>query len=161
MEGDAEALAAYVDARRTALFRSAFLLCGDRDEAEDLVQSTLVKVVQHWRRLQRVDHLDAYTRKILVNAFIASRRRLWRRERAFAEVPDGAAAAGDPDVGIAVRAALARLNPRQRAVLVLRYWEDLSVEETAHLLGMRRNTVKSHAARGLAVLRADIREVPA
>ncbi|GGS88980.1 SigE family RNA polymerase sigma factor [Streptomyces chromofuscus] len=153
-----DALRAFVEGRRTALFRSAYLLCGDRDEAEDLVQTTLVKVVLGGRRLGRLDNLEAYARKTLVNTFIAARRRFWRREHAYGELPDRASPTADADTGLMVRAALARLTPKQRAVLVLRYWEDLSVEATAELLGMRVNTVKSHAARGLAALRAEMRE---
>ncbi|MYY02082.1 MULTISPECIES: SigE family RNA polymerase sigma factor [unclassified Streptomyces] len=152
------ALHAFVESRRTALFRSAFLLCGDRHEAEDLVQTALVKVVLGARRHGRLDNIEAYARKTLVNTFIAARRRFWRREQAYGELPDRAAQAPDTDTGLAVRAALARLTPRQRAVLVLRYWEDLSVEATAEMLGMRENTVKSHAARGLAALRAEMAE---
>ncbi|THA70327.1 SigE family RNA polymerase sigma factor [Streptomyces sp. A0958] len=155
---DHAALHAFVESRRTALFRSAFLLCGDRHEAEDLVQTTLVKVVLGGRRHGRLDNIEAYARKTLVNTFIAARRRFWRREQAYGELPDRAAQAPDTDTGLAVRAALARLTPRQRAVLVLRYWEDLSVEATAEMLGMRENTVKSHAARGLAALRAEMAE---
>ncbi|MEU3224280.1 SigE family RNA polymerase sigma factor [Streptomyces sp. NPDC006976] len=155
---DHAALHAFVESRRTALFRSAFLLCGDRHEAEDLVQTTLVKVVLGARRHGRLDNIEAYARKTLVNTFIAARRRFWRREQAYGELPDRAAQAPDTDTGLAVRAALARLTPRQRAVLVLRYWEDLSVEATAEMLGMRENTVKSHAARGLAALRAEMAE---
>ncbi|WLQ36225.1 SigE family RNA polymerase sigma factor [Streptomyces castrisilvae] len=155
---DHAALHAFVEGRRTALFRSAFLLCGDRHEAEDLVQTTLVKVVLGARRHGRLDNIEAYARRTLVNTFIAARRRFWRREQAYGELPDRAAQAPDTDTGLAVRAALARLTPRQRAVLVLRYWEDLSVEATAEVLGMRENTVKSHAARGLAALRAEMAE---
>lgn len=155
---DHAALHAFVESRRTALFRSAFLLCGDRHEAEDLVQTTLVKVVLGARRHGRLDNIEAYARRTLVNTFIAARRRFWRREQAYGELPDRAAQAPDTDTGLAVRAALARLTPRQRAVLVLRYWEDLSVEATAEVLGMRENTVKSHAARGLAALRAEMAE---
>ncbi|MFH8613867.1 SigE family RNA polymerase sigma factor [Streptomyces sp. NPDC017979] len=153
------ALREFVDGRRHALFRSAYLLCGDRDEADDLVQATLVKVVLGGRRKARLDNIEAYARKTLVNTFIASRRRFWRRERAFGELPDRQPApAPDTDTGLMVRAALRRLTPRQRAVVVLRYWEDLSVAETAGLLGMRENTVKSHALRGLAALRVELRE---
>lgn len=155
---DHAALHAFVESRRTALFRSAFLLCGDRHEAEDLVQTALVKVVLGARRHGRLDNIEAYARKTLVNTFIAARRRFWRREQAYGELPERAAQAPDTDTGLAVRAALARLTPRQRAVLVLRYWEDLSVEATAEMLGMRENTVKSHAARGLAALRAEMAE---
>ncbi|GAA3476520.1 MULTISPECIES: SigE family RNA polymerase sigma factor [Streptomyces] len=155
---DEAALHAFVEGRRTALFRSAYLLCGDRHEAEDLVQSTLVKVVLGGRRHGRLDNIEAYARKTLVNTFIAARRRFWRREQAYGELPDRAGQSPDTDTGLAVRAALARLSAKQRAVLVLRYWEDLSVEATADMLGMRENTVKSHAARGLAALRAEMVE---
>ncbi|WP_406515200.1 SigE family RNA polymerase sigma factor [Streptomyces sp. NBC_00873] len=155
---DDAALHAFVEGRRTALFRSAYLLCGDRHEAEDLVQSTLVKVVLGGRRHGRLDNIEAYARKTLVNTFIAARRRFWRREQAYGELPDRAGRSPDTDTGLAVRAALARLSAKQRAVLVLRYWEDLSVEATADMLGMRESTVKSHAARGLAALRADMVE---
>ncbi|MGW4231979.1 SigE family RNA polymerase sigma factor [Streptomyces sp. NPDC004980] len=155
---DDAALYAFVEDRRTALYRSAYLLCGDRHEAEDLVQTTLVKVVLGGRRHGRLDNIEAYARKTLVNTFIAGRRRFWRREQAYGELPDHAVAPADTDTGLMVRAALARLTARQRAVLVLRYWDDLSVEATAELLGMRENTVKSHTARGLAALRAEMAE---
>ncbi|MFI6641322.1 SigE family RNA polymerase sigma factor [Streptomyces sp. NPDC050504] len=155
---DESALHAFVEGRRGALYRSAYLLCGDRDEAEDLVQTALVKVVLGGRRLGRIENLEAYARGALVKTFIASRRRFWRREQAYGEVPDRAEESTDADTGIAVRAALAGLNATQRAVLVLRYWEDLSIADTAALLGIRENTVKSHAARGLAALRAEVRE---
>ncbi|ORT60897.1 SigE family RNA polymerase sigma factor [Streptomyces sp. CB03238] len=155
---DDAALRAFVEDRRTALFRSAYLLCGDRHEAEDLVQTTLVKVVLGRRRHGRLDSIEAYARKTLVNTYIAARRRFWRREQAYGEVPDRMGDSPDTDTGLMVRAALATLTARQRAVLVLRYWEDLSVEATAALLGMRENTVKSHTARGLAALRAVMTE---
>ncbi|MFF0450502.1 SigE family RNA polymerase sigma factor [Streptomyces sp. NPDC004609] len=155
---DDAALRQFVEARRTALLRSAFLLCGDRDEADDLVQTTLVKVVLGGRRHVRLDNIEAYARKTLINTFIASRRRFWRREHAYGALPEVPEQVSDHDTGVVVRAALGRLNAKQRAVVVLRYWEDLSVAETARLLGMRENTVKSHTSRGLAVLRAEVRE---
>ncbi|PBC79313.1 RNA polymerase sigma-70 factor (sigma-E family) [Streptomyces sp. TLI_235] len=158
-----QALHDYVVARRTALFRSAILLCGDRDEADDLVQSTLLKVILGWRRLDRIESVDGYARKTLVNTFIASRRRFWRREQAFGDLPESPGPMHDADTAVAVRAALAALRPKQRAVLVLRYWEDLSVADTADLLGMPESTVRSHTARGLAALRGlvppDVREL--
>ncbi|MFJ9737544.1 SigE family RNA polymerase sigma factor [Streptomyces sp. NPDC101166] len=156
--GAEAALHAFVEGRRSELFRSAYLLCGNRDEAEDLVQTALVKVVLGARRHGRLDNLDAYARKTLVNTFIAGRRRFWRREQPYGEVPDVPDRQTDSDTGLMVRAALGRLAPRQRAVLVLRYWEDLSVAATAELLGMRESTVKSHTARGLAALKAVVRE---
>lgn len=158
MRGADAALHAFVEGRRTALFRSAYLLCGNRDEAEDLVQTTLVKVVLGGRRYGRLDNLEAYARQTLINTFIAGRRRFWRREHAYGELPETAAAPADNDTGLMVRAALAKLAPKQRAVLVLRYWEDLSVNDTADLLGMRVSTVKSHTARGIAAMRAAVRE---
>jgi RNA polymerase sigma factor (sigma-70 family) len=153
--GAETALHAFVDGRRTALFRSAYLLCGNRDEAEDLVQTALVKVVLGARRHGRLDNLEAYARSALINTFIAGRRRFWRREQAYGEVPDAPGESADNDTGLMVRAAL---TPKQRAVLVLRYWEDLSVAATAELLDMRESTVKSHAARGLAAMKAVVRE---
>ncbi|MDI2128067.1 SigE family RNA polymerase sigma factor [Yinghuangia seranimata] len=154
MAGHDDALREFIIARRGPLLRSAFLLCGDVHEAEDLVQSTLVKVVLAGRRLDRIDNIEAYTRRTLMSVFISSRRRLWRREHPHAAPPDTQAApGGDPELGLAVRAALTRVPARQRAVLVLRYWEDLSVEETAHILGVSPGTVKSQSARGLAALR--------
>ncbi|AUG77773.1 RNA polymerase [Kitasatospora sp. MMS16-BH015] len=153
MERDEGEIQAFVAARQQALYRSAYLLCGDRHEAEDLVQATLVKVILGWRRLKGLDNVDAYARRTMVNTFISSRRRFWRREQAFAEVPEVVAAEHDAVVGFAVRAALAALPVKQRAVLVLRYWEDLSVATTADLLKMPESTVRSHAARGIATLR--------
>lgn len=159
MRRGAEAtLHAFVEGRRTALFRSAYLLCGNRDEAEDLVQTTLVKVVLGARRHGRLENIEAYARKTLVNTFISARRRFWRREQAYGEMPDMPERVVDSDTGLMVRAALAGLAPKQRAVLVLRYWDDLSVAATAELLGMRESTVKSHTARGLAALKAAVRE---
>ncbi|HSA49128.1 MAG TPA: SigE family RNA polymerase sigma factor [Yinghuangia sp.] len=155
LAGDDEALREFIALRRGPLLRSAFLLCGDVHEAEDLVQSTLVKVVMAGRRLDRIDNIEAYTRRTLMSVFISSRRRLWRREHPHAAPPDHPAAVyGDIDMGLAVRTALAEVPPRQRAVLVLRYWEDLSVEETAQILGVSTGTVKSQSARGLATLRS-------
>ncbi|NUU25436.1 MAG: SigE family RNA polymerase sigma factor, partial [Streptomycetaceae bacterium] len=155
MAGHDEALREFIAARRGPLLRSAFLLCGDVHEAEDLVQSTLVKVVLAGRRLDRIDNIEAYTRRTLMSVFISSRRRLWRREHPHATPPETPAVSdGDLDMGLAVRTALADVPPRQRAVLVLRYWEDLSVEETAHILGVSTGTVKSQSARGLATLRS-------
>ncbi|MFF3885253.1 SigE family RNA polymerase sigma factor [Streptomyces sp. NPDC001914] len=157
--GEEAALHAFVECRRSALFRSAYLLCGNRDEAEDLVQTTLVKVVLGARRHGgRLESLEAYARKTLVNTFISARRRFWRREHAYGDVPDVAGRSVDSDTGLMVRAALAELTPKQRAVLVLRYWEDLSVAATAQVLDMRESTVKSHTARGLAALKAAVRE---
>ena len=151
---DESELAEYIAGRHSMLRRSAYLLCGDVHQADDLVQSTLVKVVLARRRLQRIDSLDAYTRRTLHSTFISSRRRLWRREYPHADLPDSAVPDPDVDLGLAVREALQLLPSRQRAVVVLRFWEDLSVQATADVLGIGEGTVKSHTSRAMATLRA-------
>ncbi|MER5863082.1 SigE family RNA polymerase sigma factor [Kitasatospora sp. NPDC002040] len=157
MAPDPRELDAYIAGRHHRLLRSAYLLCGDPHEADDLVQSTLVKVILARRRIDRIDSLDAYTRRTLYSTFISSRRRLWRREQPYGELPDRAGgAAGDIELGVLVRAALRQLPARQRAVLVLRFWEDLGVAETAQVLGIGQGTVKSHTARALASLRSTL-----
>ncbi|SDT25936.1 SigE family RNA polymerase sigma factor [Jiangella sp. DSM 45060] len=147
----------FVTARRRALLRTAFLLTGDWHAAEDLVQEALTKLYVSWRRLYRGDDLLAYARRVLVNAHIDGTRRPWRREHAVDVVPDFAAAdpadAGDPYTRERLLAALAVVPPRQRATLVLRFWEDLSVEQVADLLDCSTGNVKSQTARGLDRLR--------
>ncbi|MBS2540155.1 SigE family RNA polymerase sigma factor [Catenulispora sp. NF23] len=149
----------FVQGRYLALRRTAYLLCGDWHRAEDLVQGTLVKVVVVARR-HRVDSLDAYSRQVLLRLFLDENRRLWRRrERLWAEpleVVDGTA--GDSDVKLTVLSALRGLPPRQRAAVVLRYWEDRSVEETAALLDISPGTVKSQCSRALAALRTVLQD---
>ena len=143
-----------VAAKGGALRRTAYLMCGDWHLAEDLVQTVFVKVHLHWRRIRRQDSFDAYLRTTLFHAYLDTRRAKWRRETPAEYVPDLAApGTGPSDDRDVLVAALRRIPPRQRAVLVLRYWEDLSVEETAGLLGCAAGTVKSQAAKGLAALR--------
>lgn len=143
-----------VAAKGGALRRTAYLMCGDWHLAEDLVQNVFVKVHLHWRRLKRQDSIDGYLRTTLFRTFIDSRRLKWRRESPAEHLPDLAApGTGPSDDRDLLVAALRRIPPRQRAVLVLRYWEDLSVEETAGLMGCAAGTVKSQAAKGLAALR--------
>ncbi len=144
----------FVATRWNALVRTAYLLTGDYQEAEDLVQTTLAKLYPQWRRIN-ADTAVRYARRALVNN---NRSRL-RRHRVIhlltpflPETPAPARAEQDRDVLVT---ALAALPERQRAVVVLRYWEDLSVEETAHELGCSPGTVKSQASRALAKLRAD------
>lgn len=160
MAQDDTKLYEFIHGRRQRLFRSAFLLCGDRHEADDLVQSTLLKVVMAWRRLERIDNVEAYARRTLLSVFISSQRRMWRREAPFGELPERPTPTDDPSgIGAEVLTALATLPIKQRAVLVLRYWEDLSVEATAEALGLRPGTVRSHASRGIATLRTAMSEV--
>jgi RNA polymerase sigma-70 factor (sigma-E family) len=136
------------------LRRTAYLLCGDWHTADDLVSTALVKLLKHWRRVSTMDNIDAYARRVLLRAWLDERRRPWRREHSHAQVPESAARGGS-DVAdrMAVLALLAELPARRRAVLVLRYFCDLSVEETAEALGCTAGTVKSQTARGLDTLR--------
>ncbi|HVX42506.1 MAG TPA: SigE family RNA polymerase sigma factor [Mycobacteriales bacterium] len=143
----------YVSARALALRRTAYLLSGDWHAAEDLTQATLTKLYLAWRKIDRAGSVDAYARRTLVRTFLDSRRRLWSRERPHADVPEQPAPTDLADDRIVLWHALDRLPANQRAVIVLRYWEDLSVAETAVALNMSEGTVKSSASRGLAALR--------
>ena len=141
------------------LLGTAWLLCGDRDEAEDLVQTALVKVVRAWARIERKDDPYVYARAVLANT-AASR---WRRRRRYDELTAGRREPGPvPDLAAglvlrdAVWQALAGLPPRTRAVLVLRYFEDLTEAQIAATLGCSAGAVKSQASRGLARLRSEL-----
>ncbi|TDD58589.1 SigE family RNA polymerase sigma factor [Kribbella antibiotica] len=155
-----EAFQAYFAARSDAMRGTAYLLCGDWHRAEDLVQQTFTKIYLAWRRIQRHEVMDSYTRQTLIRTFLSERRRGWfRNESVGAPVTERAA----PSVGLAddrlvLLEALAKVPPRQRAVLVLRYWEDQSVEQTAELLDCSAGNVKSQAARGLTTLRGLLEE---
>lgn len=151
MERDRE-FGEFVDARALVLRRTAYLLCGDWHRAEDLVQTALTKLYVVWPRVRR-QSVDAYARKILVRAAIDESRRGFRsRETVVDSVPE-TPTPGTAPADLDVRRALALLPMGQRTVVVLRYWEDLSVTETARLLGRTEGTVKSQAAKGLAALR--------
>lgn len=144
--------AAFVLAAQPRLRRTAYLICGDWHHAEDIVQTALAKVYSRWSRLSARGEPGGYVHRAVVNAAIDERRRPWRRELSAAYLPDRSA---PPDDGLTVEvlAALARLPRRQRAVVVLRYVEDLDVDATAALLGIATGTVKSQAAKGLTALR--------
>jgi RNA polymerase sigma-70 factor (sigma-E family) len=155
---DVESYREYVTARMDGLRRTAYLLCGDWHTADDLVSTTLVKLYRQWRRVSVMDNRDAYARRVLLRVWLDERRRPWRREHSTSVLPDHVEARGAriesvPD-RLAVLALLAEVPPRRRAVLVLRYYCDLSVEETAAALGCSPGTVKSQAARALEALRA-------
>ena len=150
---DEEAFSAYVAARRPQLFRTACLLCGDPHRAEDVVQDALVRLYAAWDRVARIDNIDGYVRRIIVNAHYSDRRRPWRRERATAprDVPLlPGFPAEDAD---AIRAALRALPPGQRRVIVLRHIWNLTIEETAAELRISTGTVKSQNADAVAALR--------
>jgi RNA polymerase sigma-70 factor (sigma-E family) len=147
---------AYVTARGPSLLRFAGVLTGDPHGAQDLVQTALLKASRRWRRVSRLDHPDAYVRKIVVTTYVSDRRRRWHGETPTAAMPEGVgvdltAAVDDRDQ---VRRMLAGLGPKQRAVLVLRFYADLDDAAIGALLGISPSTVRSQAARALAALRA-------
>lgn len=145
----------YVAARMEPLRRTAYLYCRDWHTADDLVSVTIAKLYRHWGRARDVDNLDAYVHRILLRTWLDEKRRPWRREDATEHVPDRGAAAEPAVLGRAqLLDLLAALPPRRRAVVVLRLYCDLSVEETAEILGVTAGTVKSQLARGLDTLRA-------
>ncbi|RBY91820.1 SigE family RNA polymerase sigma factor [Blastococcus sp. TBT05-19] len=155
-DDDEASFEAFVAARSAALLRTAVLLTHDRGYAEDLLQAALIKVYRHWRRVSERGDPYAYVRKALVTTAAG-----WHRRRTVQEIVDLPAVEqaddrprsdlGDRDE---LTQALATLPPRMRAVLVLRYWEDLSETGTAAVLGCSVNTVKTQTSRGLDRLRA-------
>ena len=153
---DAE-FTAFVAARGRALLRTAYLLTGDHQAAEDLVQTALAKVYVVWPRVRAKEAVEAYVRRTMVTTHVSWWRRRWRGEVPTEHLPERPAPDPYASVGDAasLRAALDRLPRRQRAVVVLRYWEDLPEAEVADLLGCSVGTVKSQASRALAKLRAD------
>jgi RNA polymerase sigma-70 factor (sigma-E family) len=154
---------AFVVAHEAALLRTAHLLTGDRGHAEDLVQTALARAYRHWGRVQRADVPIAYVRTLLVNTHLSWRRRLWHTEQVLEALPERAGE--DPQARHALtdelRRALEQLSPRCRAVLVLRFYEDLTETETAQALGCSTSTVRTHTARGLDAVRAALRPEPA
>ena len=157
----------YVASRGAALLRLAFMLTGDRHLAEDLTQDVMIRAYGRWSRLAQMEQVDAYVRRMLVNSHVS-----WRRRRSSGEVPvervadeantdstpDGAEAVAERDRAWRMLATLPR---KQRAVLVLRYYEDLSDSEIAEALGCSQGTVRSQASRALATLRENLHDVAA
>ena len=159
-----EELREFVAARYGHLRRTAYLLCGDWHRAEDLVQTALAKVVMAAGRrgIGSIDSLDAYTRRTLLRVYLDdSARARWRREKSWPDLTEVDVAAGPPEreLAITVLAALKTLPPRQRAAVVLRYWEDRDIEETAALLGVAPGTVKSQCAKAMAALRVLLADI--
>jgi RNA polymerase sigma-70 factor (sigma-E family) len=144
----------YVSARIPALRRLAYLLTGDAHRADDLVQQTITTLYVKWQRARAADNLDAYVRTMLVRTYVDEKRLAWARVGLFREAPEPppVTEAGPEDRHL-VRAALTRLPRRQQAVLVLRFFYDLPVDEVAAMLGCTSGTVKTHTSRGLATLR--------
>jgi len=147
-------------AREPALQRLALLLTGDEHAAQDLVQVSLAKLYLAWDRLDDRDHIDAYARKILVNEHRTAWRRPWRRREVVTDSPpDRAGPVVEYDgTRDAVWSFVASLPPRQRAVIVLRYYEQLTEAEIAEVLGVSPGTVKSQASRAIAALRTRLPE---
>ncbi|GAA2679755.1 SigE family RNA polymerase sigma factor [Actinoplanes palleronii] len=154
----------FVRARTHSLLRSAFLLTGDQHLAEDLVQEALARTHRAWGRLEREGNAEAYARKVMYHAQVS----FWRRPKVAevfpGDLPDRSGSTGDQAEVTAqrlvLRRALLTLSPKQRAVIILRYFEDHTEVEAADLMGVSVNTVKTQCARGLAKLRtlvADLR----
>jgi RNA polymerase sigma-70 factor (sigma-E family) len=156
--GDTRDLAAfteYAEARAASLFRTAYLMVGDHQLAQDLLQEALVKTLMAWPRLHDHHDLEAYTRRIIVTTSIS-----WRRRRSFYERPvETLPERSGPDLADAVVthdavvAALSTVPPRQRAAIVLRYYQDLTESQTAEAMGCSVGAVKSQVSVGLRRLR--------
>jgi RNA polymerase sigma-70 factor (sigma-E family) len=164
---DVDAFAEFVSARSASLYRTAYLMVGEHALAQDLLQEALTKTYVAWPRLREVGNAEAYTRRTITNTVISwSRRRSWH-ERPAERLPDPATHGCGADI-VATRDWLWRelqlLPPRQRAAIVLRYYEDLSEARTAEVLGCAVGTVKSQVSAGLGRLReqvgADLFPVP-
>ena len=148
---------AYYTARGASIRATAYLLCHDWHLAEDLTQTTFIKLYHAWHRVSRHEVLDQYARKVLLRTFLDERRRPWRREHAVVphsvrfdvEVHDP-----NPETKLRLKQALATIPKGQRAMLVLRFWADLPVEEVAAIMDCTPGTVKSQTARGLEKLRS-------
>jgi RNA polymerase sigma-70 factor (sigma-E family) len=143
----------YVGSRLEPLRRTAFLLCRDWYLADDLVSITFGKLYRHWRRASAADNLDAYVHGMLTHAWLDERRRPWRREATVPELPESVEPAAEPPDNAELLRLLGTLPPRRRAVIILRFFCDFSVAQTAEQLGISEGAVKSQAARGLAALR--------
>jgi len=145
----------FVRARGASLFRYAMLLTGSEHEAADLLQDALIRAGLHWSKVRAADNPDAYVRAIVTRTHLNSLRR-WRREHSVAVLPESVATPEMPlvDGDGAVWQALSELAPRQRAVVVLRFYEQLTEREIADVLGIAVGTVKSQLSRALATLRS-------
>lgn len=158
MTAESEGFAQFAEARRRALQRTAWLLTGDWALAEDLVQTALARSWPLWGRIRRRDDPEVYVRRVMVNTWSGWRRRRWVAEHPTGAVPDSQApgdTAAEVAVRMTIRSALGSLTARQRAVLVLRLFDDLSEAQVAQVLGCAVGTVKSTMAQAVARLRED------
>ena len=149
-----EEFAEFAETASPQLRRTAFLLCGNWHTAEDLVQTTLAKVFVSWRKIRRRDAVRAYAARTLVNTYLADKRSKRSSEILTDRFPERPVAPPAPETRMVVLGALAVLPPRSRAVVVLRYWEDMSVDQVAAHLGCSAGNVKSQSARALDKLRS-------
>jgi RNA polymerase sigma-70 factor (sigma-E family) len=151
---DTEAeFAAFMAARSAQLYRSAYLLTTSTPAAEDLVQTALAKAYASWSRVRKADDPVAYVHGIVIKTFLSERRRRSSAELPVAAVADRAVTDADPTDRMALADALALLSRTDRAVVVLRFWEDRSVAQTAHDLGLSEAAVKNRSLRALRALR--------
>ncbi|WP_034267565.1 SigE family RNA polymerase sigma factor [Actinospica robiniae] len=154
-----EDFAAFARERQQQLYRTAYLLCGNRDRAQDLVQSTLVALLKSWNRVRDADNPDGYVHTALVRTFLSERRRLRREAEIHTLASSRSAAHHAPahdattDLRLTILQALRQLPPKPRAMVILRYWEDLTIEQTAAALGCSEGNVKSQCSRSLEKLR--------
>lgn len=143
----------FASARTPHLFRTAYLMCGDWHQAEDLVQETLGKVYAVWGRKRRIENPDAYAQTVLTRTFISARRKRSSRELPSSHLPEAEFHEADTSLRVTLLEGLAALPAKDRAVLVLRFWEDRSVEEVAHIMGASSGAVRTRTNRALARLR--------
>jgi RNA polymerase sigma-70 factor (sigma-E family) len=154
-----DSFTSFVQARGGPLWRAAWLLTGDRALAEDLLQTALVKAWPHYERVAEGGSFEAYVRRALVTTYATWCRRRWRSELPSGSLPDAPASpvapasAASPETAYDVQRALATLSPQQRAVVVLRYFADLTEADTAAALGCSVGAVKSHHSRAIRRLR--------
>ncbi|MET7460815.1 SigE family RNA polymerase sigma factor [Nonomuraea sp. NPDC005501] len=158
MSGAEHSFGEFVAARATSLLRVAYLACGNETEAEDLLQTALERTYKNWDRV-RADSPEPYVRRVIVNTAISrARRRKILSIIPTRVLPETPARSADVDLRHVLMDALRDLPPRQRAVVVLRYWEDLSEAQAAEVLGCSVGTVKSQASKALAKLRTALGE---
>jgi len=160
-QSDAESFTEYVMIGRAGLKRHAFLLCGDWHEADDLVQDTLTSVYRRWPDVSRRGEMESYAHTALVHRFVSVHRQTrWQRETPHPAPPDQPRTDDSAaDDRMSMLACLRRLPPRQRAVIVLRFWEDLSIQQTAEAMGVSPGTVASQHHRALTTLRQSLADL--
>ena len=149
-----EEFTAFAEAAAPRLRRSAYLMCRDWHLAQDLTQTALARMYASWSRVRRAENLEAYARRVLLNAVFDQRGRRSSTEVVLADPPDRPRPDDSADLHVTLMTALATLPVRDRAILVLRHWEDHSVETVAEILGVSESVVKTRSARSLLRLRA-------